>query len=725
MSDADIVRLDLATSTLVLDCRNAVPSCIYWGGKLAAGENLAVFRDSLERPRSGGSLDVVAPLSLLPEALTGWRGKPGLEIPGLQNPGLQNPGLAPRFDHREALELIPGQSIEARIHDTANLLLLECRIEVLRGDVLSMWHRLTNLGDQPIRVLHLAAPVLPAPDDAIEMLDFAGRWCGEFQPQRIPWRVGAHVREGREGRTGHADFPAVIVPAPGASNSSGEVRAWHLAWHGGHRLIAEELADGRRQIQLAQATGSAGIVLPPGGSHKTPSLLAVRSDAGFNGMAHQWHACVRHDILRQESSGHPRPVHFNSWEAVYFRHDAGELAEIAAHAAELGAERFVLDDGWFLGRRDDRRALGDWRVDPKRYPQGLMPLIEHVHGLGMDFGLWVEPEMVSPDSELYRTHPDWLHGQAIELQPSGRHQYVLDLARPEVRDYIVEAVSALLRAYPIRYLKWDHNRSLIDAGIAQAKGLEDVLSRLCHGHPEVEIESCASGGGRIDYGILRWARRVWLSDSNDALERLRMQHEAALFLPPEITGSHIGPRRCHTSGRTHALRFRAWVAAQRHMGLELDPRELDEEEAHDLRGIINWWKANRDWLCAGRLFRLDAADRAIMAEMTLAADGERFVLFVGRLEASAQSSVRPLRLLGLDPQATYRLSQAHAVGPDRERQQPGAKPAPTIEGMRLSGSALMEAGIVLPMGAPESMQVVEGVRIGDHSSWPAAADHRS
>ncbi|MEY4984782.1 MAG: hypothetical protein RIR62_3048, partial [Pseudomonadota bacterium] len=269
-------------------------------------------------------------------------------------------------------------------------------------------------------------------------------------------------------------------------------------------------------------------------------------------------------------------------------------------------------------------------------------------------------------------------------------------------------ISAILTEYPIDYIKWDHNRLLPVVDAAQTRGAWDLFDRLRAAHPAVEIESCASGGGRIDAGILARTHRVWLSDSNDALERLRMQHDAALFLPSAITGSHVGPRHCHTSGRVLPMSFRAWVAAQRHMGFEMDLRELTDDEAATLTRVTAWYRANRDWMMAGRILRLPATDPAVTAEMQLAADGGRFVLFAGVGAAMVQALARPLPLAGLDPDATYRVRLVN--GGDAPRQSRG--PVALKEGdLTLSGRALMTRGLVLPVAWPATMWVVEGTRL--------------
>ncbi|NNK15835.1 MAG: alpha-galactosidase, partial [Sulfitobacter sp.] len=370
------------------------------------------------------------------------------------------------------------------------------------------------------------------------------------------------------------------------------------------------------------------------------------------------------------------------------------------------AERFVLDDGWFRKRDDDTSSLSDWEVDPRKYPDGLGPLIDHVQACGMRFGIWFEPEMINPDSNIHRMHPDWALGPDDQIL--GRQQKALNMALPDVRDFIFDRMAAILETHDIDYIKWDHNRVLPMPDAAQTRGSYAVIDRLRTAFPHVEIESCASGGGRIDFGILSRTQRVWLSDSNDALERLKIQQNAALFLPAAVTGSHVGPRRCHTSGRILDIEFRAWVAAQRHMGFEMDPRELDAREQEVLRAVTAWWKANRDWMFNADILRLDTADPAVIAEQQLAVDGSRFVVFAGKAATSAQIAPRPLRLTRLDPSARYSISLRNRTSaPALSRGDHILKSGPVT----LSGAALMQSGFSLPWNFPETMWVVEGEKL--------------
>ena len=696
-------RLDSPAQTLIFASRKGTdtPECLYWGAPLPTGEDLGTLAQAQQRAAPNAAFDHYAPLSICPEERRGWLGRPGLI-----GTDLGGRALLTRFSIT-GVEEAPD-ALSFRLACTESGLALVQTLRIFPDTDMVIASASLEAGTPGLRLNWLSACALPVADRVDRIVDFSGRWLGEFQVQETPWNVGAHVRESREGRTGHAHFPGMVLPAGGAGNVSGEIYALHLGWSGGHGGFAEELPDGRRQVQMGALLRPGDIVLSAGEVYATPSLFATFSTEGANGAMAAFHRHARKHVVRFPNPDRPRPVHYNCWEAIYFDHDIETLRDIAAKAAALGAERFVLDDGWFRGRTDDTAGLGDWVVDPDKYPDGLGPLIDHVENLGMSFGLWVEPEMISDDSDLHRTHPDWVFGGPAADQPSGRRQYVLDLCRPEVTEYLFAHLDALLREYGIDYLKWDHNRPLIGGRAAQTTAFYALLDRLREAHPEVEIESCAGGGGRIDFGVLSRTHRVWLSDSNDAHERLRMQHHAALFLPPEITGSHVGPRKCHTSGRVLPMAFRAWVAAQRHMGFEMDPRELTAEEAETLKRVTTWWKANRGWMHQGRMHLLDSLDEAVIAEMMVSAAKDRFVLFAGQAAASARSSVRPIRLTGLKPDARYRLCLVNPEEFRRNLNRDFKPPYLSDGGLVLSGTALMQAGIHLPIATPATMWAVDG-----------------
>ena len=684
-------RIDAPGQTIALTTEGAVPRVIWWGPTLPADEDLAGLARAQVSDLTGGMLDRLPDLTLCPLPAADWQGQPGLIAAEADGRPLF-PRL--RFMRAEvekgALHLVSGDqgltlTHSFRAHPTG-VIAMQARVEA----------------DRPIRLHWLAAPVLPVSQIDAEILDFSGKWLAEVQLTRTPWTPGIRLREARTGRSGQEHPPWALFPAPGCTFAKGAARALHYAWSGGHRMVAEELPDGRRQVQFGHASGAH---LAPARQFETAELLAAVSTQGLNGIGATFQRDMRDRVVTWPDPARPRPVHYNCWEAVYFKHDLATLSDIATRAAALGAERFVLDDGWFGRRDDDTSSLGDWQVDRRKWPQGLQPLIAHVQDLGMRFGLWVEPEMVNPDSDLARAHPDWILGPAD--QTTGRNQMVLDMGRGDVRDHLFAMLDALLSSHDIDYLKWDHNRLLpvVDAG--QTEGIYDLLDRLRAAHPGVEIESCASGGGRIDAGILARTQRVWLSDCIDPTERLRIQADAALLLPAAVTGSHVGAARAHTTGRVQPMSFRARVAALRHFGFEMDLRHLTEAEANTLAEVTRWWKANRDWMMRATILRLDAADPAVTAEMQLAEDGGRFLLAAGVAEMSRQILPRPICLTGLDPDARYEL---RLLNPEDAPPQSRGKSALQHGPVTLSGRALMSGGINLPVAWPSTLWMIEGVR---------------
>jgi alpha-galactosidase len=372
-------------------------------------------------------------------------------------------------------------------------------------------------------------------------------------------------------------------------------------------------------------------------------------------------------------------VVLNTWEAIYFDHRLDRLKALADTAAELGVERFVLDDGWFRHRRDDTAGLGDWFVDEGVWPDGLHPLIDHVRGLGMEFGLWVEPEMVNPDSDLARAHPDW-----VLPGPPWRNQQGLDITIPEAYAYILERLDALLGEYDIAYLKWDHNRDLVTPTHNQTLAVYRLLDELRERHPGIEIESCSSGGARVDLGILARTDRVWASDTNDALERQNIQRWTQLLLPPELVGSHVGPPTAHTTGRTHDLSFRAATALFGHFGIEWDVTSASDDERAELAEWIERYKRRRDLLHSGEVVRADLPDPAFALHGVVAADKSEALYCFVAMATSASERPGAVRLPGLDPEKRYRVND-----------------------LTMSGRALMTAGLQMPLLGPEQAVLIE------------------
>ncbi len=689
-------RIDVPGQSMVLSViKERLPSVVYWGAPLTKNEDLAEFVAATDRDDSGATIGIASDLTVCPLEARSFPGQPGIYVTGADGCGLRPDFRFVKARQRhDSLTLIAADDVLGMTYSAH--FTSEVKTGVIRA-VAVLESR------NEIRVRWLAAPVLPAPLDTSQMIGFGGKWCAEFQAYRHPFLSGVHMRESRGGRSGHANFPGLYLCADGTTNTSGPCYALSLGWSGGHRMLVEELADGRRQIQFGRAIEAD----PPLGKKAVSGpLYLARGAMGLNTAAQRLQKHVYEKIVAFPKPSLPRPVHYNCWEAVYFCHDLDELKEIATRAAALGAERFVLDDGWFCARNDDTQALGDWQADVRKYPDGLLPLAEHVLAEGMQFGLWVEPEMISRNSALYRAHPDWVLGPDDQIEH--RHQRVLDLGLKDVRDHLFDVLSEIVNSCPVSYLKWDHNRPLPYAYGQQTDGLYELLARLRTAFPDVEIESCASGGARLDYAMLEHCQRLWLSDSNDALERLRIQHEAALFLPLAVSGSHVGARRCHTSNRELPISFRAWVAAQRLMGFEMDVRELSENEAAVLRDVTSWWKQNRNWRTKAAILRLDTKDDTLIAEMQVANDGGRFVVFAGQIASPLASSPCPLRLTGLDANARYRVTLRNRNedgGPGR------GQVALKTRDLTLDGQSLMTQGLSLPVQHPAHIWVIEGTRL--------------
>jgi alpha-galactosidase len=692
-------RLDGERTTLIVATAGGVPAVTYWGPRLADDIDPATLVALVARAEAPASPFPDIPLALTPQAGQGWPGRPGLAA-HRDGQGWASLALLTSIE-REPNRLL------LRARDEANGMALSHEL-VLDGDVLIATASLQNIGKTPLSVEWLAAPVLPLPGFATDIIGFEGRWAGEFRTVRQPRHMGSWLRENRRGRTSHDAFPGVIVTEAGADEQHGLAYGFHLGWSGNHRLAVETLNDGRALVMMEALLLPGEVRLAPGESLTTPLLYASVSEAGLSGLSQAFHRHLRarpqHQRLRQK----PRPVHYNSWEAVYFDHDPEVLKTLATRAAAVGVERFVLDDGWFLGRRSDRAGLGDWAVDPTVYPDGLQPLIDHVRALGMEFGLWIEPEMVNPDSDLFRAHPDWVLGVADAAQLGFRHQLVLDFGRAEVREHLFTAIDALLRTYRIAYLKWDMNRDLNHPGgadgraaaAAHVRGVYNVLDLLRAAHPAVEIESCASGGGRADYGILAFTDRIWTSDSNDALDRLAIQRGFSHFFPAEVMGAHVGPATCHITGRKLSMALRVATAMFGHMGMELDLREMDASETATLAAGVALHKAHRALIHSGDLHRIDAP-AGINAFAIVASDRSQALVSVTMITEPVTAFAAPVRITGVDPDADYRLTR---IWPERL---PGLM---LPQGMIVRGNLLMKNGIQLPRLWPGTAVILHLVR---------------
>ena len=650
-----------------------------------------------------GVADVALPLSLAME-------------PGLGHPMFR--GFAAHRAGKDWGSLFEVGAVELReggakiiCRDESTRLGLEYEIDFdARTGVLRIRSTLTNYGATPLNVSDMMTACLPVPDGMTDIIGFTGRWTQEFTQERVARNAATYLRENRSGRTSHFSYPAILLAATDTNESTGEVYGFHLAFSGNHRVRVDSLTDGRVLVSLGALLLPGEVRLAPGETYASPEIVAAYSGQGLSKLSRKFHDHVRTKLLSPEMRAKPRPVHYNTWEAVYFDHDVEKLKELATRAAEIGVERFVLDDGWFGGRRHDRAGLGDWTVSRDVYPDGLGPLVDHVTGLGMEFGLWFEPEMVNPDSDLYRAHPDWVLGlEGVEQIPF-RSQLALDISRPEVADYLFHAIDAILRDYDISYIKWDMNRDLSHPGdssgvpraFAQVGALYALLDRVRHAHPYVEIESCSSGGARADMGVLAHSDRVWTSDSNDALDRQVIQRGASFFLPLEVLGCHVGPAKCHVTGRRLSMEMRAATALMGHMGLELNLLTERTADLDVLKNAIDLHKKHRALLHNGDVFRLDSAPQLI-ASGVIARDKSEAIYSVAYVASDAKVLPGRFQFTGLDPQRSYRLQ---LIWPSDWQAIKGPSAIETLdlngEGAIFSGAALVHGGLQLPHAFPET-----------------------
>ena len=686
-------------ASLVLELREGgAPLWRHLGARLDPGA-LAPLGDG--RTVASFSLDGDVPPSTAPVAGLGWFGPVVL--------GARRDSAAVAIDFTVSMVIADANTIAIRLEDTQEGLLLEQTITRDPGGAFRFDARLTNRGTAPLSLDWLASAQVPLAADSAALVSWRGRHnaelaeCREAMPQQV-W-----TREGRRGISGHGGPPGVVVLGESAGHHSGLVHALQLAWSGDSRLSVERDDEGFWLVSAGAVLQPGEVVLGPGESYAAPQAILAVSTHGRNGAAAQHHAAVRAQIGWPGGAMRPRPVHLNSWEACYFDHDEARIGELAEAAAAIGIERFVLDDGWFKGRGDDTAGLGDWTCDPVKYPHGLKPLADKVRALGMEFGLWVEPEMVNPDSDLYRAHPDWALHASGRAQPTARNQLVLNMALAEVREHLFGALDALLRAVPIAYFKWDHNRDLAPAGgAAQVAGTYDLLARLRTAHPAVEIEGCAGGGGRSDAGMAAYVQRFWTSDNIDAVSRVSMQRGFLAFLPPEMMGSHVGASPAHATGRTQALGFRAGVAMPGHFGVELDPRKLDARDRAELADWIAFHKAWRHLLHGQQTWQGEAADGLVWQA---AGSAQEFLLFAIRTAPPLDRRPQPLRLPFLAGTDHVALQLLRIGGGTRGY---AMHSAPLFDAMRdapqrFTGSWLAHAGLPLPPLKAESVAVFHGV----------------
>ncbi|HET6563672.1 MAG TPA: alpha-galactosidase [Marmoricola sp.] len=705
MTDRPVHLSGGGVSILLAPSPLGVPTLLHWGADVGAPtmDDLAAYLE-LRRPGVPHSaLDLPRHLSVLPDNGSGFTGTPAVE--GRRPEPDPTRPWAPRF-LSWSWETDDDSAVLTSADDEAGLA-VRWELGVTEEGLVRVRSTLTNNGPTSYAVDALRA-TLPVPAEATELLDLTGRWTRERTPQRHPWPQGTWTRSGRHGRTGHDATLLLVAGTPGFGFRRGSVWGIHVGWSGDHESYAERTPEGECLLGGGELLGPGEVVLDPGESYAAPWLVGSFADAGLDGMADRLHRWTRRHSPRSRRT---RPVVVNTWEAVYFDHDLDRLSALADVAAEVGAERFVLDDGWFRGRRHDRAGLGDWTVDPEVWPAGLGPLVDHVRSRGMEFGLWVEPEMVNEDSDLARDHPEWLLRGRGARRDSWRFQQVLDLQHPDAYDHVRSALLALLEEHDIAFLKWDHNRDLVDvahggrpAVHGQTLAFYRLLDELRESHPSIEIESCASGGGRIDLGVLGRTDRVWPSDTMDPLLRVGIQRWTTLLVPPELVGAHVGGPVAHTTGRVSPLGFRAAVALLNHFGIEWDLTRASPGERAEVARWVALHKQLRHLVAEGTMVRPDHPDPAVTVTGMVAQDRTEAVYVVAVTDSPATQTPAVVLLEGLAEELRYRVEPvrpsetAHVAHLDT----PWTAGGPVVT----SGALLARVGVRLPPTSPESAYVL-------------------
>ncbi|MDO5720134.1 MAG: alpha-galactosidase [Actinomycetaceae bacterium] len=713
-----------------------IPQLVYWGPRLSNPTEqelvniIVASHESLE----GNAPDELSRAGIIPLESTGWKGRPGLS--GYRQGGRSwSPRFTPKEPTAAATESAEEDNLTTtfHLHDERNQLDLRIDVEILEGNLWRLRGALTNTDSTDYHLEELGF-ALPIPFEANEILDTSGRWGKERVAQRRPIVLGCDMREGRHGRTGFDAPGFTFVGRQGFSFAHDEVWGLHTAFSGNHRSWVEKLPSGDQVIGGSELLLPGEVTLKPAETYQSPWIYAIRC-CGLDAAAHDVQRWMR------SRDNHPttaRPVTLNVWEAAYFDQDFDKLRQLAKIASDIGVERFVLDDGWFLNRRNDWAGLGDWYVDPAVWPDGLSPLVDYVRELGMQFGLWFEPEMINEDSQLAARHPDWIlaaqgSSASEDLPLEWRHQQVLNIGIEQAREHIRDRVISLVHEYGIDYIKWDHNRDLVEAGNTQKGGQASVavqtravyklMKEIKTACPGLEIESCSSGGGRIDLEIMQHTDRVWVSDCIDPVERQEMMRWLTQLIPYELMGTHVASPDSHTTGRHSTMSMRGATALFGHFGIEWDLTSADEEELEDLANWISYYKANRDFLHSANVVRCEVPDPSLWLHGVVNDERTR-ALF--QLFSRQRSPITPrgrIRFNGLDDTTIYRVrpiivgrAPSGLVAPewfglprtDKEltnhrvftRNQ-------TIPGISLSGAVLMNVGLQIPRLHPEEVLLIE------------------
>ena len=562
-----------------------------------------------------------------------------------------------------------AQTLCVKLKDEVTGIVLELLYTIFaQGGIITRSVRFINEGTAPVHLLNAMSLSLDLPDKDYVWMQFSGAWSRERHVKERRLEQGIQSVGSIRGNSSHEHNPFIVLRRPSATENAGEVMGFSLIYSGNHRMQAEVDTHDTTRITVGINPQNFDWKLDCGESFQTPEAVVVFSDKGLNGMSQTFHKLYQKRLARGYWRDRSRPILNNNWEATYFDFTEDRLVEIAAKAKECGVELFVLDDGWFGARSNDYAGLGDWVANRERLPQGIKGIADRIEEMGMKFGLWFEPEMVNKDSDLYRTHPDWILQTPQRHSCHGRNQYVLDFSRKEVVDCIYEMMYKILSEAKVSYIKWDMNRSITECYSAALPadrqgevfhryilGVYDLYERLNTAFPQILFESCASGGGRFDPGILYYAPQGWTSDDTDAAERVKIQYGTSMCYPVSSMGSHVSVVPNHQLNRKTPLHTRANVAYFGTFGYELDLNKLSDEEISEVKQQITFMKEYRELIQFGTFYRLKSPfEGNETAWMTVSEDKKTALVFWYRERNVVNADFTRVRLQGLDPDLIYR-----------------------------------------------------------------------
>jgi len=664
---------------------------IYWGGHVWRDQDFAAAHSLPE----WASFDLST--TTTPQEYPGWGA--GLYVePSLKAtfPDGNRDLVLHYVDHQ-----IDGNMLTVTLKDIDRALFVHLRYTVYPATgIVQRQAVIENRTEKPVVLesAQSAAWYLPQ-GEGYRLRYLTGRWAGEWQLNEEPVHAGLQVLESRRGSTSVQANPWFALDRDHNTDSEhGSVWFGALGWSGSWRISIEQTPHQQVRVTGGFNPFDFGYFLAPGKTLETPAFYAGYTDQGIGGASRILHEFERTEILPNGSGSRTRPVLYNSWEATEFNvNEAGQIA-LAEKAATLGVERFVMDDGWFGQRNNDHAGLGDWYVNPKKFPNGLGPLIRRVKQLGMDFGIWVEPEMVNPDSDLYRKHPDWAMHFEGRPRTEARNQLVLNLARADVREYVFHWLDDLVTNNDIAFLKWDYNRNFSEPGWPEApldqqkniwvdftQNVYQILARLRQKHPKLEIESCSGGGGRVDLGIMRYVEQFWPSDDTEAFDRLTIQQGFTYAYTPHVMVDWVTDVP-NFNGRSVPLQFRFLVAMEGAMGIGANLNRWSDEDMALARQMIQYYKSIRETVQNGELYRLALPTAGnLSASQYVSPDKSQTVLFAFLHSQQFGRSLPPVLLRGLDENATYAVTQV--IG--KAEAYDGAP--------KFSGAYLMYQGLTLPL----------------------------